>query len=103
MNLSHLTGLVGKYLKFLQYGNRLRPVRDWLVILSVASLLLITMAGWSYELFRETSKAGTADGAAGMRAPIRKASLELVNLVFQKRAAERGHYLSDYQFVDPSR
>lgn len=102
MNFSKITAHLKGYLKFLQYGDTVRPVRDWLVIVSIATLLVLAAAGWSYELFRTTTAPTESEGAAPSTS-VSRTSLDTVRGIFEKRAEERAHYLTDYRFVDPSR
>jgi hypothetical protein len=102
MNLSKLTALIQKYLRVFQYGDRVKPVRDWFLMVSIAGILLLGSAGWSYWLFEQTSNAKDAQ----LKLPpssMKTASVETVRTIFDARAALRAHYLSDYHFVDPSR
>ena len=71
--------------------------------MGISFLLLIGSVGWSYWLFQEISS-GT-DVAKMSKGPkaINTNALEEVREIFDKRAAEKAHYLVDYRFVDPSR
>jgi hypothetical protein len=102
MNLSKLTAILSKYLRAFRYGDRVRPLRDWLLLISIAGLLLIGSGGWSFWLFTQISNKQEATVAIPAAAT-GTASLESVRTIFEKRAAERAHYISDYHFVDPSR
>lgn len=83
------------------YGSRIRPQRDWFVLVSVSLALLVASAGWSYWLFHNASVDGTSEAVPG--ASINVSAFDTVRTVFEKRAAERAHYLTDYRFVDPSK
>ncbi len=103
MKLSKITSRITTYLKFLRYGERIRPVRDWLVVLAVVAVLIISTSIWSYGLFRQTTAAERSQATAAAQASISRASLETVRNIFEARAAEHERYLSEYHFVDPSR
>ncbi|MDB5195178.1 MAG: hypothetical protein JWO84_362 [Parcubacteria group bacterium] len=102
MNLSFITKLLNKYLKVLRYGDRVHPMRDWLIIICIVCILFVASALWSYLIFRETSTNGV-QASTGTTTPISTASLDTVRHVFETRAIERAHYLLDYRFVDPSK
>lgn len=95
-SLAGITNLV-------RYGDRPRPLRDWLVIASIAVVLLIGSAGWSYFLFQMISTETEAATAASASTSVSTNVLDTVRSIFEKRAVERTHYLSGYTFVDPSR
>jgi hypothetical protein len=97
-SLTHVT----RSLHALQYGERVRPYRDWMAVITLAGILLILSAGWSYVLFRQVS-AGSNLGNVSAPTHLNTATLETVRAVFEKRAEEQAHYLSDYHFVDPAR
>ena len=102
MNLSQLTAFIHKYLRVFRYGDRVKPTRDWFIIISLAGVLLLGSAGWSYWLFEQTSN--SKDAQLQRPTPsVNTASVETVRTIFDARATERAHYLSDYHFVDPSR
>ncbi len=103
MNLSSLTALVTKYLRVFRYGERTRPIRDWFVIASLVLILFIGSAGWSFFIFHKTSTGELAGKAVQAPVSVPITSLDTVRGIFENRAAERMHYLSDYHFVDPSR
>lgn len=102
MNLSKLTAALSKYLRIFRYGDRVKPLRDWLILVSIAGVLLVGSAGWSFWLFDQISnpKEKTLTPPTTSTST---ASLETVRTIFEKRTAERAHYISDYHFVDPSR
>jgi hypothetical protein len=103
MNLSTLSSRATALLKTLRYGDRVRPFRDWLAVMCIVGVLLVASAGWSYLVFQKTSDGEILGAPTTALAPISTASLDTVRTVFDKRAAERMHYLSDYRFVDPSK
>ncbi|MDB5189146.1 MAG: hypothetical protein JWL82_103 [Parcubacteria group bacterium] len=103
MNLSKLTSLLTKYLRVFTYGARVRPLRDWIAIVSVALLLLIVSAGWSAYVFQTTSGNESTQPSAPVTSSAAGAPIDTVRAIFERRAVEKSHYLSDYHFVDPSR
>ncbi len=103
MNLNALTAIFNKYTKSFRYGDRIHPLRDWWVVISVALVLLVASAGWSYWLFELTSNGQVVNGPAAPVVQSNANSLDVVRMVFTTRTNEEGHYLHDYTFVDPSR
>jgi hypothetical protein len=93
LNLSGIT-------KSLKYGARLRPARDWYVLLVLFSALLGVSIAWNLWLFSAVTKGETI----GVQAPAPSAEIQLtqVKTLFDQRATERGRYTSQYRFVDPS-
>lgn len=101
MNLNLNT--VTRYLKKISYGDRLRPFRDWVVIVVVTLLLIAAVASWSYFLFVRISNGEMLGATPNATSEEANTSLETVQSTFAERATERAHYRADYRFVDPSR
>ncbi|MGE5540869.1 MAG: hypothetical protein ACM3TU_01115 [Bacillota bacterium] len=95
-NLTH-------YMKMFRYGERARPYRDWMVVISVAALLFLASGVWSYFLFREVSAGANLQASPETNALVNVASIETVRTMFDMRAAEQAHYRTDYHFVDPAK
>lgn len=86
----------------LAYGERLRPTRDWFVILAAVALLLIVSAAYSYFIFSQTKEAGNLEGGEVVQATATTTSSDVTG-IFTDRERERDNYLHVYRFVDPSR
>lgn len=83
-----------------RYGARLHPVRDWLVILAVFTLLLLVSLFWNIWLFTQATN-GMVLGSS--QAPEQaQVQLDQVKGLFDSRAAQQARYLQEYHFVDPS-
>lgn len=95
--LNKLTG----FLKSLSYGERIRPVRDWLVLLSCAILILAGCLIWNLWLFARVT-GGEAIGSATSTTTPAAPALDAVQQLFQKRSVEEARYKGEYRFVDPS-
>ncbi|MDB4991770.1 MAG: hypothetical protein JWL75_15 [Parcubacteria group bacterium] len=93
LNLSAVT-------KYLHYGDRLRPARDWYVLLVIFGIALGLSVGWNLWQFSQITKGQTI----GVPAPAAPAQIQLdqVKTLFEQRATEQGRYTHDYRFVDPS-
>lgn len=101
MNLNSLTSQV-RALKLPQYGESIRPVRDWFVLLAIALTILVLSLGYHMWLFIRVLQ-GEQIGEAQTTNPYDLSALEQVDAVFSERAAEEARYKNDYRFVDPSR
>lgn len=85
-----------------KYGEHIHPLRDWLIMVSVVGILLAASSIWSYVVYYEFTSEKEGNTAPALL-QVNTASLTTVRAVFEKRATERAHYLSDYRFVDPSK
>jgi hypothetical protein len=83
-----------------KYGERLNPARDWLALVSVAAILLVASIGWNVWLFLRVTN-GDAIGTATDTRSLNPASIDSVDVLFQKRAATETDYKNAH-FVDPS-
>lgn len=86
--------------KKLQYGDQIRPTRDWLIMLGVFIIGLASCVVYSLLTFSSVVR-GQPVGNAQVNVPA-QIQLDQVNALFNARAAQRQHYDSDYRFVDPS-
>lgn len=85
----------------LKYGQRIRPVRDWLVLLAAFGTFLLCSLGWNLWEFSQATQ-GNKIGSESVQAPV-QIKLDQVKSLFQERAAEQTRYIQQYTFVDPSR
>jgi hypothetical protein len=100
MKLS-LKSVSGKMHVF-SYGEKLRPQRDWFVLLVVAGVLLAISVAWNLWLFSRVTN-GELIGDQQAQTPVHGAKLDAMNALFERRAQEETRYLNEYRFVDPSR
>lgn len=92
-----------KFLSFLSYGPRVRPFRDWFVLISIGVLLLLASAGWNTWLFyRIFNGEALAPVTAPQGANFSTEALTKAEALFSARATEEGKYKTEYRFVDPS-
>ena len=82
------------------YGPRLRPTRDWLMLLIIFAVLLLASLGWNVWLFSQATK-GNIVGATP-EAPQAQIELEEIKTLFAERSAQQARYIQEYRFVDPS-
>jgi hypothetical protein len=93
---------LSKLKKFFAYGDRIRPTRDWYVILTIAGVLLLVGIGWNAFLFNELESGKNIGPTVTAPQKVIGNSVTSVQTVFQKRATEENNYQSTYHFVDPS-
>lgn len=86
--------------KKLNYGDTIRPARDWLVLLGIFIIGLVFCVAYSLLTF-STVVRGQPVGNARVNVPA-QIQLDQVNALFNARAEERQQYDSSYRFVDPS-
>lgn len=101
MNLSSLTAKLPSLSRF-SYGPRIRPVRDWVVLVV---LTLLVVAGFAISAAWQYLEGAEADGILPPPLPPETVSPETLaetEALFERRAQEALRYQSEYQFVDPS-
>jgi len=92
-----------KYSQFFHYGDRVRPTRDWFVLITIAFVLLLVSVGWNIWIFVELANGQSLGPVPVARhTPIPTISVTSVQEVFKERAAEETNYQNNYHFVDPS-
>lgn len=93
---------LGSLLKKFSYGPRVRPARDWFVLLSITIILLIVSVLWNLWLLKSVERGGTIGNEAPPPA-FDAAPIEAVRTLFQSRSEEEARFRQEYRFVDPSR
>jgi hypothetical protein len=84
----------------LSYGTRVRPARDWFVLLSLFTLILVGSVIWNLLQFsRVIGGQQIGSSSVATSSPIR---LDTVQALFTQRTQERAKYQGQYRFVDPS-
>jgi hypothetical protein len=99
--MNSITSFFSSIRKQLSYGPRIRPGRDWFVLLSVFFACLLCSFAWNLWLFSKVTN-GQAIGSAVSATSTPTLNLNSVNALFDARSAERARYQSQYHFVDPS-
>lgn len=86
--------------RFLSYGPRVRPSRDWFVLLALFTVLMFGSVLWNLVQFSHVLEGQQiGNGTVATSTPI---NLNTVQALFTQRADERVRYQSQYRFVDPS-
>jgi len=88
--------------KIFRYGDRERPLRDWLILSAAATILFVISLGWNTWVFEQVTNGEIVSLSVPAKTQISTGAVDTAQQVFQTRATERGHYLNDYRFVDPS-
>ena len=99
MNLNNLNF---SFLKRFTYGKRVRPARDWLVLIIIA---LIALAGFGVAgawVYLEGARGRSGEVIPLLAPELSGDALERTEALFERRALEESRYRSEYQFVDPS-
>ena len=101
--MKNLTEFLGSFKKYFVYGARIRPTRDWFVMLLVTLVLLVVSVGWNVFMFTqfENGKSTTQTTPLAQEQGVGDAVAQ-VQALFQQRATEEGNYQRTYHFVDPS-
>jgi hypothetical protein len=101
MNLNSRT-INLSFLKRFTYGKRVRPARDWLVLIMIA---LITLGGFVVAgawVYLEGARARDGQVFPFLVPNLSDDALERSEALFERRALEAERYRSEYQFVDPA-
>ena len=101
--MTSLTDIEKRALSTFTYGEQLHPVRDWLVLLIVAGVLLLTSAATNVLIYEGVKSGVAGDAVSSPVAGVDAGAVSTVETVFKERATEMGNYETVYQFVDPSK
>ena len=94
---------LSKYLQMFRYTGRLRPERDWLVLLSFAFVVLLVSIAWNVWFFIGLANGeNTAPATTAPHTVSSAAAVTNVQNVFKARATEQNNYQQTYHFVEPS-
>lgn len=104
MILSMSSGSGDFFLKYLRFGKRLDPARDWLTLLSLAGIILAGSIVWNAWAFDTVANGGVIGTSATITPPVfSTSSLDAIHAVFEHRASEEAKYVSGaYRYADPS-
>jgi len=92
------------YLKRLRTGVYQDPVRDWMVLITLSTILLAGIVVWNVWAFDTVANGGVLGNAVPKATPIfSRTSLEAIHTIFADRAAEETKYVTGvYRYADPS-
>jgi hypothetical protein len=101
--MTSLTDLEQKVLSHVEYGEDLRPVRDWLTLLAVTAILFVISVLWNGWLYVRISSGEGLGNSSAPSTTVDTNALDAAQAVFDKRATEAANYRGAYHFVDPSK
>ena len=80
------------------------PVRDWLLLLTLSILAFVCIVVWNVWTFNTVAQGGVIGATATSTPPVfNRSSIDTINSVFDKRAAEEAKYVTGvYRYSDPS-
>jgi hypothetical protein len=80
------------------------PSRDWLILLSLAFIILMSLIAWNVWAFDTIASGGViGPKATSTPAAFNRSSIDTIRTIFEKRAAEEAKYVTGaYRFADPS-
>jgi hypothetical protein len=101
MNISNA---FSSYFRRLRSGVRGDPVRDWLLLLTLAFIAFVCIVVWNVWAFDTVAQGGSIGTAATSTPPaFNSSSIDTINSVFQSRANEEAKYVTGvYRYSDPS-
>ncbi|HEX8946618.1 MAG TPA: hypothetical protein VF829_00155 [Candidatus Paceibacterota bacterium] len=93
------------FLRRFIYGTRLRPARDWFVLIVATSILLVASVAWNVFVFRTTiTDQATVGVPVRAGQSVNRTTLQRMQQIFNARAIEQEKYQTGaYVFRDPSR
>ena len=94
---------IGSFFKRLR-GSVRDPVRDWLVLITLSILALVSIIVWNAWAFDTVARGGVIGAPAIGSPPIfSNSSLDVIHTIFVSRAAEEAKYVTGtYRYTDPS-
>lgn len=101
MDLKALSSRI-RFTKFPTYGEKIRPVRDWFILLGMGLVILVITIGWNMWSFLRLLDGQPFGQVQSPESSYDLSSLEKVEAVFGTRKMEEDRYRNDYRFVDPS-
>lgn len=102
--MTTLRSILASLFARLRIFSRLDPARDWIVLLIVAAMVLVSIVVWNVWAFDTVSRGGVIGTPATSTPPLfDRSSLDAVHAIFVNRAVEEEKYISGvYTFADPS-
>ncbi len=86
-----------------EYGEDIRPTRDWLLLLSCAGILLLVSVLFNVWTFARVVNGEIVGGVTTTAPQVDTNAIDAVQKVFEDRTSEELNYKGAYHFVDPSR
>ena len=101
--MKQILDYLASYKKFFTYGDQIKPMRDWFLVLGISCGVLLLSVAWNVFLFHqlESAKSAVVQQEAVTQPGLGDAVTQIQS-IFQDRATEEGNYEKLYHFVDPS-
>lgn len=95
---------IGSLWKRLRSGTSVDPVRDWLIVLTLGTLALVSIITWNVWAFDTVANGGVIGTPTNAPSALfNQSSLDAIRALFDNRAAEETRYVNGtYRFIDPS-
>ena len=95
--------ITNSLLKRIHY-NAIDPVRDWLVLVTLSTIMLACIVVWNAWAFGTVAQGGVIGSVATSSPPVFSGPvLDEIHTIFANRAAEEVKYeTGTYRFADPS-
>jgi hypothetical protein len=92
------------FLKNIRLFSRFDPTRDWLALVSLATLFLAGIIVWNAWMFDTVANGGVIGERATTTTPLfNQSSLDTIRTVFSTRESEEIKYVTGvYSYPDPS-
>ncbi len=96
---------IESFIHKIKYGDRLRPARDWLVLVGVASIALTIIVVWTtFNFLRIIEGPSVMNIWQNKGSIVNNVAMQEVRQIFDTRAMEQAKYESgEYTFADPSK
>ena len=100
----NIFGSIGRFFKRIRAGAFQDPVRDWLLLLTLSTIVLAGIIVWNVWAFDTVANGGVIGAPAASAPPLfSSTSLDTIHTVFVNRAAEQAKYVTGvYRYADPS-
>ncbi|MFA6278770.1 MAG: hypothetical protein WCS97_02020 [Candidatus Paceibacterota bacterium] len=94
---------INSFLKHLHH-RPLDPIRDWMVMLTLSAIALVSIIVWNIWAFNTVATGGVIGVTATSTSPVfNQTALDTIHTIFDERANEEMKYeTGTYRFVDPS-
>ena len=100
----NIFSFVGSFFRHIRYGERIDPMRDWLILVSISVIVLAGVLVWTVWAFDTVVNGGTIGSAAtSTTTSFDRTTLNEIKRIFADRSAEEAKYETGvYRFADPS-
>ncbi|MHB8660988.1 MAG: hypothetical protein ACYC75_03620 [Minisyncoccota bacterium] len=95
---------IGSFFKYVRGHAHRDPVRDWLMLLTISTIVLAGIIVWNAWAFNTVASGGVIGAPATAPSPVfSQSSLDAIQTIFASRAVEEQKYMTGaYRYADPS-